>query len=74
MSSTISEVSNEPREVEPKHRRSSRLNRKLPGGHSRKSSTSIEAKMPKIVKSSSSTKKLSWKHSTVLTKVALGSL
>jgi hypothetical protein len=33
----------------------SRLNRKNPGIHSRKSSTSMEAKMPKIVKSYSST-------------------
>jgi hypothetical protein len=33
------------------------LNRKHTGGHSRKSSTSMEAKMPKIVKSSSSTEK-----------------
>jgi hypothetical protein len=33
------------------------LNRKHPGTHSRKSSTSTEAKMPKIVKSSSSTEK-----------------
>jgi hypothetical protein len=32
-------------------------NRKHPDSHSRKSSTSMEAKMPKIVKSSSSTEK-----------------
>jgi hypothetical protein len=38
-------------------RRPTRLNRKYPGCHSRKSSTSTEAKMPKIVKSSSSTEK-----------------
>jgi hypothetical protein len=47
----------DPREIEPKHRRSSRLNRKHPVSHSRKSYTSTEAKMPKIVKSSSSTEK-----------------
>jgi hypothetical protein len=57
-SSTNREVSHhDPREIEPKHRRSSRLNRKHPGIHSRKSSTSTEAKMPKIVKSTSSTEK-----------------
>jgi hypothetical protein len=42
------------REIEPTQRRSSRLNRKHPGSHSRKYSTSTEAKMPKIVNSSSS--------------------
>jgi hypothetical protein len=56
-SSTKREVSHDRREIEPKHRRSSRLNRKHPGSHSRKSSTSKEAKIPKIVKSSSSTEK-----------------
>jgi hypothetical protein len=43
--------------MEPKHRRSSRLNRKHPGSHSRKSYTSAKAKMPKIVKSSLPTEK-----------------
>jgi hypothetical protein len=56
-SSTKREVSHDPREIEPKHRRSSRLNRKHPGSHSRKSNTPAEAKMPKIVKSSSSIEK-----------------
>jgi hypothetical protein len=56
-SSTKKEVSHDPREIEPIHRRSSRLNRKHPGSHSRKSYTSTEAKMPKIVKASSSTEK-----------------
>jgi hypothetical protein len=56
-SSTKREVSHDPREIEPKHRRSSRLNRKHPGSHSRKSNTPTEAKIPKIVKSSSSTEK-----------------
>jgi hypothetical protein len=56
-SSTKREVSHDPRETEPRQRRSSRLNRKHPGCHFRKSSTSTEAKMPKIVKSSSSTEK-----------------
>jgi hypothetical protein len=56
-SSTKREVSHDQREIEPKQRRSSRLNRKHPGSHSRKSYTSTEAKMPKIVKSSSSTEK-----------------
>jgi hypothetical protein len=44
--STKREVYHDPREIEAKHRRSSRLNRKHPGRHSRKSSTSTEAKMP----------------------------
>jgi hypothetical protein len=57
MSSSKKEVSHDPREIERKQRRSSRLIRKHPGSHSRKSSTSTEAKMPKIVKSSSSTEK-----------------
>jgi hypothetical protein len=56
-SSTKREVSHDPREIESKHRRSSRLNRNLPGSHSRKSFTSTEAKIPKIVKASSSTEK-----------------
>jgi hypothetical protein len=56
-SSTNKEFSSDPREIEPKQRRSSRLNRKHPGSHSRKSFTSTEAKSPNIVKSSSSTEK-----------------
>jgi hypothetical protein len=56
-SSTKREVSHNPRQIEPKNRRSSRLNRKLPGSHSRKSYTSTKAKIPKIVKSSSSKEK-----------------
>jgi hypothetical protein len=56
-SSTKRKVSQDPREIEPRQRRSSRLNRKHPGSHSRKSSTLTEAKLPKIVKSSSSTEK-----------------
>jgi hypothetical protein len=56
-SSTKREVSHDPRDIKPRQRRSSRLNRKHPGSHSRKSSTSLEAKMHKIVKSSSSTEK-----------------
>jgi hypothetical protein len=56
-SSTNRDVSHDPREIEPKHRRSSRLNRKHSGSCSRKSYTSTEAKMSKIVKSSSSTEK-----------------
>jgi hypothetical protein len=55
--STRGEVSHDPRENEPKHRRSSRLNRKHLGCHSRKSSTSTEAKKPKIFKLPSSTEK-----------------
>jgi hypothetical protein len=69
-SSTKRKVSHYPREIEPKHRRSSRLNRKHPASHSRKSNTPAEAKMPKIVKSSSSTEKAK----LVLTKVSLKSL
>jgi hypothetical protein len=49
--------SHEPREIEPRQRGSSRVNRKHPHSHSKKSYTSTEAKMPKIVKSSSSTEK-----------------
>jgi hypothetical protein len=56
-SSTKRDVSYDPREIEPRQSRSSRLNRKYPGSHSRKYSTSTEAKLPKIVKSSSSTGK-----------------
>jgi hypothetical protein len=56
-SSTKREVSYDPRGIEAKPRRSSRLNRKLPGSHSRKSYTPTVAKIPKIVKSSSSTEK-----------------
>jgi hypothetical protein len=56
-SSTRREVSYDPSEIEPRQRRYSRLNRKHLGIHSRKSSTSTEAKTPKIVKSSSSTEK-----------------
>jgi hypothetical protein len=57
ISSTKREVSHDSREIEPRYRGYSRLNRKHPGSHSRKSSTSTEAKMPKIVKSYSSTEK-----------------
>jgi hypothetical protein len=56
-SATKREVSHDPREIEPKHRRSSRLSKKHPGSHSRISYTSTETKMPKIVKSYSSTEK-----------------
>jgi hypothetical protein len=56
-SSTKREIFHDPREIEAKHRRSSRLNRKHPGCHTKKSYTSTEAKMPKIVKSFSSTEK-----------------
>jgi hypothetical protein len=54
-SSTKREVSCEQKEIKPKQRRSSRLSKKHPGSHSRKSFTSTETKMPKIVKSYSST-------------------
>jgi hypothetical protein len=56
-SSTRREVSHDPREIDPKHRRSYRSNRKHPGIHAKKSNTPAEAKMPKIVNSSSSTEK-----------------
>jgi hypothetical protein len=56
-SSTKRELSHDPREIEAKHRRYSRLNTKHPGIHSRKSYTPTEAKMPKIAKSYSSTEK-----------------
>jgi hypothetical protein len=57
ISSIKREVSHDPREIESKNRRSSRLNRKHPGSHSRKSNAPAEAKMPKVVKPSSSTDK-----------------
>jgi hypothetical protein len=50
ISSTKREVSHDRREIEPRQRWSSKLNRKNPNGSSRKYSTSMEAKMPKIVK------------------------
>jgi hypothetical protein len=56
-SSTKREVSHKPREIEPIQTKSSRLNRKHSVSHSRKYSTSTEAKLTKIVKSSSSTEK-----------------
>jgi hypothetical protein len=56
-SSTKREVSHDPRDIEPRQRMSSRLNRKHTGSHSRKSSTSKKAKLPKIFKSSYSTEK-----------------
>jgi hypothetical protein len=56
-SSTKREVCHDPREIEPKQRKSSRLNRKHPSSHSRKYSPSTEVKLPKIIKSSSSTEK-----------------
>jgi hypothetical protein len=56
-SSAKREVSHDPRDIEPIQRRSSRSKINHPGSHSRKYSTSTEAKMPKIVKSSSSTEK-----------------
>jgi hypothetical protein len=56
-SSTKREVSHDPREIEPRQLRSSRLNRNHPGSHSGKSFAPTEAKMTKIVKSSSSTEK-----------------
>jgi hypothetical protein len=55
-SSTKREVSHDPREIEPGQKRSSRINRKHPGIHPRKF-TSKKAKLPKIVKSSSSIEK-----------------
>jgi hypothetical protein len=56
-SSSKREVSHYPRKNEPKQTKSSRLKRKHPGSHSRKSSTSAVAKMLKIFKSSSSIEK-----------------
>jgi hypothetical protein len=73
-SSTKREVSHDPKEIEQRQRRSSRLIRKLLGSRSKKSSTSTEAKMPKIVNQLHLQKSRSLKHSTVLTKVALRSL
>ena len=54
-SQTRKEVSHDPRDIEPsRQRRSSRLNRKYQGGQSKKSDSSKDSKMPKIIKSSSS--------------------
>jgi hypothetical protein len=50
ISSTKREVSHDPKEIEPKQRKSSRLNKKHPVSHSRKYSTPMEAELPKIVK------------------------
>jgi hypothetical protein len=55
--STKRDVSCDPRKIETRQRSSSRLNRKHTGSHSRKYSTSTEAKMPKMVILSSSTEK-----------------
>jgi hypothetical protein len=58
MSSSLKrEVSHGPRKLEPRKSRSYRLNRKHSGSYSRKSYASTEVKMPKIVKSLSSTEK-----------------
>jgi hypothetical protein len=56
-SSTKREVCHDPKEIEPRQRRSSKWNRKQLGSHSRKYSTSIEDKLSKIVESSSSIEK-----------------
>jgi hypothetical protein len=56
-SSTKREVFHDPRKILLRKRRSSRLNRKHLGSHHRKSSTSTEAKLPKIVRSLSSIEK-----------------
>jgi hypothetical protein len=65
-SPTKREVYHDPRETQPRQRRSSRLNRKLQGCHSKKSNSSKDSKMPKIIKSSSSTEnpKLETLHSS----------
>jgi hypothetical protein len=47
-SSTKREVSHDPREIEPKHRRSSRLNKNHLGSHSRKSYTSLSTEKAKL--------------------------
>jgi hypothetical protein len=64
-SSSKTEVSHDPREIEPRQRRSPRLSRKHSSSHSRKYSTSTEANMPTIVKSYSYTEmtKLETLHS-----------
>jgi hypothetical protein len=56
-SSTKREVFNDPRKIKTRQRRYSRLNRKHTGSHSRKSSIPTEAKLPKLIKSYSSTEK-----------------
>jgi hypothetical protein len=56
-SSTKREVSHDPREIEPRQRRSSIINRKHPGSHPRKSLTSTGAIINKIFESSSSIEK-----------------
>jgi hypothetical protein len=53
ISSTKNDVSHYPKEIEPKQRRSSWLNRKHPYSRSRKSSTLKDTKLLYIVKSTS---------------------
>jgi hypothetical protein len=54
ISSAKSEVLHDSRKLEPRQRMPSKLNRKHPVSHQRKSSTSTETEIPKIVKSLSS--------------------
>jgi hypothetical protein len=56
-SPTKMEVSHDPQDIEPRQRSSSRLNRKFQGDYSKKSNSSKNSKMPKIIKSSTSTEK-----------------
>ena len=51
------EVSHDPREVEKRQRRSSRLSRKHQGVHAKRSVSPKDSKMPKILMSSPSTEK-----------------
>jgi hypothetical protein len=71
-SSTKREVSNDSGKFN-KDKEGLQISRKYPGFHSMKSTNSIEAKSPTIVKSSSSTKCLSC-NSTALIMAALKSL
>jgi hypothetical protein len=61
-SSTKREVSHDPKEIEQRQRRSSRLIRKLLGSRSKKSSTSTEDKMSKIINQLHLQNRLFWKQ------------
>ena len=50
-SPTEREVSHDPREVDQKQRRSSRLNRRYQGTHAKRSVSSKDSKVPKMLKS-----------------------
>jgi hypothetical protein len=76
------EVNQRPRDIDQGIRRSARINKKQPGEHARKtedrqtkrSVSSRDTKMPKIIKSASSVEKKSWIYFLILRKLILRSL